>query len=1198
MRFTPLLLQAGLWLACISLLFFAHQQSPEPSSPSSDSAKISKRDRMDLAIAQEIEMTSDPALGFVPRERMLSSHAYAERLRQSSSRAGLSGVNWTEMGPKNFGGRTRAILVDPNDMSQKSVFAAGVAGGLWKTTDITASSPNWQAVNDFFDNLAITSIVADPSNPQIMYFSTGEGYYNLDAVRGLGIWKSVDGGQNWTHLTSTANSNFNYCQRMIVTPTGTAFVATMTGLYRSTNGGTSWTRVLGGSGVSYITYDVEVAANGDVYAAVYGAVHRSTDDGQSFSSLGALPISAERIEIACAPSDANYIYLLAEAGNQVSGILQSANQGVTWQVRNEPSDADPGILATDFSRSQAWYNLTIAVDPNDEDVLMVGGIDLFRSADGGLNWTQISHWYGGFGFQNVHADQHFILYEPGNSSVAYFGNDGGIYRTANAHLATPTITSKENNYRTIQFYACAMHPNAGSYHFLAGAQDNGSHRFSDNAINNTIEVTGGDGAFCHIDQDQPNYQFTSYVYNYFRRSTNGGLSFSTINVANSGRFINPSDYDNDAHIMYSAHNSGEYLRWDDPRTGTTFTGVNMGFGGRASTITCDPNTANRVYFGIDNGRVYQVDHAHSAAPSATQINASASMPTAYISCIALEEGNANHILVTYANYGVNSVWETTDGGSNWTSVEGNLPDMPIRWALFNPHNGDQALLATELGVWSTNNLNGSTTAWDPSNTGLANVRVDMLQTRSSDNLVIAATHGRGLFASDVFMGASAAFDADREISYPGKGVKFSNQSTQATSWLWDFGDGQTSTQEHPLHAYSASGKYEVKLTINNGADIEIKTDFIHILPNKGANYDLASGGNLEGNSDDFAVSTVSGTAWVLGASSYPGKEGTASGANAFVTDLNNAYLDETETHLYTPEFDFTQTSSYLLRFKGRFSTETGYDGFRVEYTIDQGDNWINLGTVAPSWYNFSNFNFSSSFPYSEPFFTGNFGTSFANFFYDVSFLSNHAKVAFRFNFKSDASVNAAGVALDDIELDGVAFPVELVNFEGEWRGQIAQLNWKTANEQQNDGFELERSIDGSFFTPIGYVKGKGDNNQGHSYQFDDANPGSQQVTYYRLKQYDLDGSFTYLPTIQLSRSELPSTISLYPNPIRETAFIRTGQEGHLMIRNLIGQVMFEQKIELGENRLNLSQIPDGVYILTLMDGNEVIFGKKIVKRMD
>ena len=190
------------------------------------------------------------------------------------------------------------------------------------------------------------------------------------------------------------------------------------------------------------------------------------------------------------------------------------------------------------------------------------------------------------------------------------------------------------------------------------------------------------------------------------------------------------------------------------------------------------------------------------------------MPTGSVSCVAIETGNDNHLLATYSNYGINSVWETTNGGTSWTSVEGNVPDMPVRWALFNPSNATQALIATELGVWSTDLLNGASTVWGPSASGIPNTRVDMLQIRTSDKLVAAATHGRGLFTSDVFTTAYADFGANKRLTYTTKQIQFSDASYKSSSWNWDFGDGTTSNVKNPLKSYNTPGLYTVTLTIN------------------------------------------------------------------------------------------------------------------------------------------------------------------------------------------------------------------------------------------------------------------------------------------------------------------------------------------------------------------------------------------------
>ena len=1175
-------LQVKTLLFFFSLLLFTGCNNKNPVT-------VSKKTGAREALERDIKMMKDPALGYVPSERLIAAKAYKDQLMQQLPNGPIIGVEWNPLGPKNQGGRSRTLLIDANDVSGNTVFAGSVGGGLWRTTNITAAEPLWAPVDDLLGNLAVTSIAQDLSAPLTMYFCTGEGFFNGDAIRGLGVWKSTNGGASWSQLPATNNSNFYYCQRIAVSITGVILVATQTGLWRSANGGTSFTRVLGtGLGIpgasSNICYDVKIAANGDVYSNILGSVHKSTDGGITFAAAQTLPITVSRVELACAPSDVNYVYALCENGSVVAGILRTINGGANWTTRAEPNDADPGIPDADFSRSQAWYDLSMAVDPNNQDILFVGGIDLFKSTDGAGSWTQVSHWYGGFGFQNVHADQHYVLYKTGSSAEAYFANDGGIYRTTNANVAIPTIIDKGSNYITAQFYACAMHPTTGTPYYLAGAQDNGSHQFTSDIVQNTTEVTGGDGAYCHIDQDEPQYQFTSYVFNNYFRSSDGGSTWTSV-ATGGGEFINPTDYDDVNNRMYVCNTTDNYKVWTNPQTGGSFTTVTVGgFGGIVSAIKVSPNTANRVFFGINNGDVFMLDNAHTITP--TVVNISTGLPAAYLNCIEVETGNDNHLLAVYSNYGANSIWESTNGGISWTNVEGNLPDMPIRWALFNPANSDQVIVATDLGVWSTDNLDGASTIWGASNSGLANVRVDMLQLRQSDKLVIAATHGRGLFYSDIFTVPTARFDADKKIGYTGTTINFTSTSYKATSWSWNFGDGNISSLENPVHTYTTSGKFNVTLTINSGAATLTKNQFIHILPNRGTPYTIANGGGFEVNANDFGVDHISGTTWERGNSSVPGKNGTNTGSNAWVTGLTGNYTDNGESNLMTPNYNFTAAGVYMLRVWAKFDAETDWDGFRVEYTLNKGTSWLALGTaVAPGWYNSPNTSGTTSFPANEAFFS-DIVTPYTQYTRDVSFLATNPNVAFRFRFRTDVSVTAPGAAVDDFQIDGpfnVILPLTLTSFTAYKNNADVMLKWNTENKQNVSRFIIERSNDGISFAEIGTVNARNLSQDVYTYPdlISQLTPRPTGYLYYRLRMVDDDGKYKFSPVARIS-SDKANTITIGPNPFNDHLFIYSSAEvKKIILYDMSGREMFRTTAITGNKVMINRRLAKGTYVVRI-----------------
>jgi hypothetical protein len=765
-------------------------------------------DEMDKAIMQEIEKTKDPATGDVPIERLLIAEQIQQQKFAAQAAQGFNspvpGVSWTERGPNNIGGRTRALMYDRNDPTFRKVWAGGVGGGLWYTNDITAATPVWNKVSDMFDNLAVTCIVQDDFEPNIMYFGTGEGWFSVQGVfgiRGLGIWKSSDGGASWTHLGSTTpttiNPTFFFIQDMKIgccatvgTETKRALlVATKNGgVQQSTDGGASFNKVLG-NGVGGGSTD-EAADLEQVYSYIFatlginvpGGIYRTANAGNTWDRIYQASGADRRIKIAAAPNQYWKQYALIYQSPSGIKIRKTTNAddlpaNVNYPEVTAPSNwCDNGTTNPDFTRGQGWYDLAIAVDPWRADTVYIGAVDILRSTNAGASWSQLTQWKNGCGsLPFVHADIHEIVFRNPSPFPGFdqpdpeflVACDGGIFRTSNVGA---NFTQRNNSYNITQYYGCAIHPTLANF-FLAGGQDNGTQRFTAGGINSppTISppttVSGGDGGFCHIDQDDGNTQFTSYSYNNFNVTSDGGAMFIAYNFP-GGSFISPTDYDNVANILYGDSAAGQYFRWTAPFTFGTMSAVAVAdFGGsRITHVRVSPNVSNRVYFGLQSGAIVRVNNANAVIASSV-IKPAGGGP---ISCIDIDPGNENHILATSSAYGVSSVFETTTGAAPWTDLDGGeplLPDMPVRWCMFDPRNSDWALIATEKGIWSTDNLNGLATDWKPTNNNFANTRVDMLQYRASDGTLLAATHGRGLFTAIIPAGSPTPITL---LSFSGK----------------------------------------------------------------------------------------------------------------------------------------------------------------------------------------------------------------------------------------------------------------------------------------------------------------------------------------------------------------------------------------------------------------------------------------------
>jgi len=768
------------------------------SEPKTQDSKPGKSfDEPQMAAFQDFLQTMDPKEKRVPVERLVSAYNSLKAEEKDPALKTGNPLQW-EIIPSNMGGRTRCIMWDPNSTGGYKVWAGAVTGGLWYNNNISSQLSPWQPVDDLWPSLAISDITFDPVDPQVFYVGTGEAFtsrviYRESSGIGAGIFKSVDGGLTWQQLSSTLN--FKYITDVEVrvengnsvvyagvasgTYHGTQQSTPNDGLYRSTDGGGTWIQVLPlipGTNKPYTVADIEITAGNRIMVGSManldgegGATILYSDQGL----IGTWTIYDDyidiiqgqsqynipnRVMICSAPSDPDVAYALFDAGyvNSENGfiytqgrhIARTSDAGASWNARNIPSGGNY------FWATIGWHALTVGVDPNDPDALYIGGLDVYKSVNGGQSWNQVSEWalmYYGGGDEYVHADIHDIAYKPGSSDELLITSDGGVFYTDNAGSSSPDFQEKNLGYGTLQFYTCALHPAAGNARCVGGLQDNGTLYYTGQALTINQMIDGGDGSGCFIDQDQSQYMITSVYYNQYTLWNNGNW-YASMSDWSSGTFVSPADYDNANNILYA--NACEFggqlanriLRISGIPSNITgnFINLNTGLSVYYSAVECSPHSPDgttTLFAGSLSGRLFRVQNAQ-ATPQVTEITGD-DFPEGAISCVAIG-GSDDTLLAVFSNYGVESVWQTYDGGTTWENKEANLPDMPVRWALYHPTSTRHAMLATELGIWTTSNLDETNTVWVQDIEGLANVRVDMLQIRQSDFTVLAATHGRGM----------------------------------------------------------------------------------------------------------------------------------------------------------------------------------------------------------------------------------------------------------------------------------------------------------------------------------------------------------------------------------------------------------------------------------------------------------------------
>ena len=617
-------------------------------------------------------------------------------------------------------GRVSAIAVHPTNANHLLVGAAG--GGVWQTTD---GGANWFARTDQQPSLAIGALAFTPSNPSIAYAGTGEG--NFFARLGAGLLRSTDGGTTWSVLVGAPFVGKGFYD-LIVDPLNAnhLLAATTGGLYESTNAGAAWTQRRAPK-----TWDLSmhpaVSGNPNSTKEVFGAcadgLFLSINGGTAWAAV-ALPGGAapyQRMAVAHAPSNGGIVWVFAvDAGGNARIWRRSAAGGAFAAVNTA------GVA---ISTNQAWYDWFLGVAPNNPALVYLGEIHVLKGTLAGstLNLVNISSKASG---DSIHPDQHCITFGPTNPNDLIVGNDGGVYRSPDGGTSWKALNK---GLSITEFEFLAQHPQFDAW-LLGGTQDNGTQRYEGEEV--WYHVQDGDGGDCGANGSSPYTCYQTFFGLGMRRSTTGGGWGSFANlpvpVAGSALFYPPMEVRGSVVVQ-----AGQNVAISSD-TGNTWVSVALPAGKVASALTIPSST--RIYAGTVQGEIYRIDKSGASWSAPVAL----ALPRAgFVSDILVDPTNANVIWATYSTAGAGGhVFRTTNGGTSWTNVSAGLPPIPVNSVEIDPANPNTAWIAADVGVYRTTNAGA---AWAPFNNLLPNALAKDLLFHPTRRLLRCATQSRGVW---------------------------------------------------------------------------------------------------------------------------------------------------------------------------------------------------------------------------------------------------------------------------------------------------------------------------------------------------------------------------------------------------------------------------------------------------------------------
>ncbi len=917
-------------------------------------------------------------------------------------------ISWSNPGPAvvtnssisiSGQGRINTVIKDPQN--SQTLYIGAPAGGIWKSID---DGTNWTPLSDDLPQIGVSGIAIDPTDSNIIYIATGDD--DAGDSYSVGVMKSTDAGQTWntTGLTYLYTNN-KTTNEIFIDPTNNShiWVASTDGLQKSEDGGNTWVIKQQGNIVDFRLHH-NYDTNSIIYAVGYNngesKFYRSEDKGETFAEISSIPTDSNRIILETTQAAPDKVYVLSaydngdgtyEGRNSFQGVYVSDDAGLNFNKTSESDDI--------FGSGQSWYDMALTVSDTDPDILFVGVLNIWKSTDGGDDFTQINSWSQRTN-SFTHADIHFLRYFDG---VLYAGTDGGVYRSADDGVNFEDLS---NTLSIAQIYTVST-SRPDSSKLAGGLQDCGGFALSGSNWNS---YHGGDGMGTAVDPFEENtyYGMTQYGGNLYRTTTGGDGGWSGREFIASGpvegEWVTPLEFakSGDLYAGYDqlyVLNGGQWKQLS-----------NHNFGHNLRMLAIDPINTNNIYVATYND-VYKSTDRGLTFTNILQTDY-------YVRDIEIHKTNNNQVWVLSSG----TLYSSADQGLSFTSESTDLESArTISHQQYSPD--DSLYLGTTLGVYYTDNqVNG----WHSISTNLPNVKVSDMEINPYDNILTVSTYGRGIWQTPIPAVTRPSYDLDLVRINSGIGTDFrcendfqlsfdvynngtssistfssetilNGQSQGVENWTGNLAPGQKITLTPSLQQSINFGDNSLSISLSNTSetlvDNNVGTLEFEVLDPPNSLGQTNTTYLFESNEDDWLI--VGNPVWEKGVPSGESLNQVNSGTTAYATNLEGNHPDSSSSSLVSPCYDLSQLESGTIGFYLAYELETGYDFIYLQYSIDNGQNWTTIDA-----YN-------------------GFDSELKEYTYDLNqsmFLEN---ITFRFHMVADTYVNEEGAVIDDFFVSGV-----------------------------------------------------------------------------------------------------------------------------------------------------------------------------------